>query len=153
MSPPGVGFQNTSSLYPRPPPRLKQVPHLTTQMLWRSLKLQLLTPRSGIGVEGPPTRLGAGLAQADVGRGRPAPLAALTAPALLLLLLAPAANDLRRGLLAAMWRAALGVLLPLLGEEGARDWRLLLDARAALAARAAAASSTAAARPSRTSNS
>jgi hypothetical protein len=35
--------------------------HLTTQMLWRSRRLQLLTPRSGIGVEGPPARRGAGL--------------------------------------------------------------------------------------------
>jgi hypothetical protein len=93
-------IMSTPAVFPssmHPPPGAQHLPHLTTQMLWRSLKLQLLTPRSGIGVDGPPTRLGAGLAQADVGRGRPAPLAALTVPLLLLLLLAPAAKDLRRG--------------------------------------------------------
>lgn len=37
------------------------VPHLTTQMECLSLRLQWLTPRRGIGVEGPPTRRGAGL--------------------------------------------------------------------------------------------
>lgn len=68
-----------------------------TQMLWRSRTLQLLTPRSGIGVDGNPARLGAGLAHAEGGRGTPTPLAALT---VLLLLLAPAAKDLRSGVVA-----------------------------------------------------
>jgi hypothetical protein len=94
-------------------------------MLWRSRRLQLLTPRSGMGVEGPPARRGAGLGQptpAEVGRGNPLPRAPLTVP-LLLLLLAPAAKDLRRGVPACSRPDALGVLLgagsP--GDCGARD--------------------------------
>jgi hypothetical protein len=131
-------------------------PHLTTQMLWRSRRLQLLTPRSGMGVEGPPARRGAGLGQptpADVGRGAPLPREPLTAPPPPpLLLVAPAAKDLRMGVPAGRRLGVLpGAGSP--GDCGARDCRLLLEARAALAARAAAASCTAAARPSRTSNS
>lgn len=110
----------------------------------------MLTLLSGIGVEGPPARLGAGLAPptpADVGRGTPPPR---NAP--LLLLLAPAAKDLRIEVAPA---SLLGVaaLLLLPGEPGASERRLLLADRVALAARAAAASSTWAARPSSTSNS
>lgn len=87
-------------------------PHLTTQMLWRSLRLQLLTARSGMGVEGPPARLGAGLGQlptpADVGLGTPLPRAPPPAPLLLLLLDVPAAKDLRRGVPAGMLLLLLG---------------------------------------------
>ena len=131
--------------------------HLTTQMLCRSRRLQLLTPRSGIGVEGPPARRGAGLAApgpptpADAGRGRPLPRAPVTAP--LLLLLAPAANDLRRGVPAGSLLAMLLLGVGAGEGGGARERRRLLVARAAFAARAAAASSTAAAKPSSTSNS
>lgn len=128
-------------------------PHLTTQMLCRSRRLQLLTLLSGIGVEGPPTRLGAGLAPptpADVGRGTPPPR---NTP--LLLLLAPAAKDLRSEVAPASLLGVAALLLLLLPGElgGARERRLLLADRTALAARAAAASSTWAARLSSTSNS
>jgi hypothetical protein len=111
-------------------------PHLTTQMLCRSDKLRLLTPRSGIGVAGPSARRAPGLPtlpHALPGRGgsAPPPLTLRGGPA-------PLLGDSRP--------AAGGAPPPL------TDWRRAVAERAAFAARACAASSTSACRTSSTSN-
>lgn len=104
--------------------------YLTTQMLCLPCKDLLLTLLSGIGVDGPSTRLAPGLPIALDGRGGAPPLPGVAAP----LLAGP--GDMRD----------VPLLLPM------TDCRLALADLAALAARAAAASSTSAARTSSTSN-
>lgn len=111
--------------------------HLTTQMLWRSEMLRLLTPRSAIGVAGPPTRRVALLLTRLAGGvgGAPAP------PAL-------------RGV-GPISRPPAALLLLLPGDVAPSPARLclrLLVAAALAAARAAAAASTSTARPSSRSN-
>jgi hypothetical protein len=125
--------------------------HLTTQMLWRSVRLLLLMLRRPMGVDGPPAaarRGGRGLAAADATRPLPTRLTGGVGGA-------PAA---RRGVLpASLLPAGAAPGVPLqpgdVGPVPARDWRRLLVTAAALAVRAAAASATCSASPSSTSNS